>query len=459
MDRANMSEEQARETVARMFQEMSRTLNAEGDYSESEEEYTDSDNEETVRQGSAQKLLENEASLEVQEDPFDPSKSAAERVEIAVARFRKNRKFSPTQSQILSVYLEYGGIRSGPKSFQGGGVKSGGVDDDGEPDYDAMNVGIDAVDLPEDGQEVDFTNVVTTFLSQHFLKYTGWVDMTYYRDTPVVVASLLNYFLVRSVLPEYEDDLRQALSVAMQAKVELPLIKMISMGIPGKYDRACSLMYGGEWYNFLEHSVDGGEEAAITTLGLDWPTARKILHSIVGQDIDLKSLTISSREFMDLEIIRVNLPDLSGSDGSGSESPMEETEVNSLSVAMVDRMLLGETSQASPARTEGVVDKDQQDDKEEEERIPIPVPVFAEVVLAELNPDLPREQQKPIEERRQFKVYFDSAVATKMLLGMRFTGVVYTLSNGISYLEQAAIYPTYYLEVDEIEGSADEWED
>ncbi|KAF9944557.1 hypothetical protein BGZ70_004522, partial [Mortierella alpina] len=221
MDTSNMNEHEARETVARMFQEMQRTLNAEGEYTESEDEYeTDSDTDQTAAQASTEKatetapageepkkkkkkkrkkpsrptleeLLENEASLTIQEDPFDPSKTPAERVEIAVARFRKNRKFSPTQSQILSIYLAYGGIRSGPKSFQGGGVKRG---DDS----------------------------------------TGWVDMAYYRDTPIVVASLLNYFLVRNVLPEYEDDIKRALAVALHAKVELPLIKMISTGLPSR---------------------------------------------------------------------------------------------------------------------------------------------------------------------------------------------------------------------------------
>lgn len=54
-ERSFRSFRQARETVARMFQEMQRTLNAEGEYSESEEEYeTDSDAEQTPAQASAE---------------------------------------------------------------------------------------------------------------------------------------------------------------------------------------------------------------------------------------------------------------------------------------------------------------------------------------------------------------------------------------------------------------------
>ncbi|KAF9283331.1 hypothetical protein BGZ68_005409 [Mortierella alpina] len=479
MDTSNMNEQQARETVARMFQEMQRTLNAEGEYSESEEEYeTDSDAEQTPAQASAEKatetppsgeepkkkkkkrrkkpsrptleeLLENEASLTIQEDPFDPSNTPAERVETAVARFRKNRKFSPTQSQILSIYLAYGGIRTGPKSFQGGGVKTGGIDDDGEPDFEAMNIGIDAVDMPEDGQEVDFTNVVTTFLSQYFLESTGWVDMAYYRDTPVVVASLLNYLLVRNVLPEYEDDIKRALAVALHAKVELPLIKIISTGLPSRYDKACSLIYGGEWYGALDNSW-GGPELAIATLGLDRPTAERIVQSLIGPDVAINSLTVSPKEFMDLEIVQVDLPDLSGPESPSEES--EEAEVDALSVAMVDRMLLGEGAVDTTASTQ-----ENAADAQGTEGIEIldsPVPLFAEVTLAEMDMSLPQGQQRPVDERRKVKVYFDPAVATKMLLGMRISAWVYTLSNGMSYLEQAYVYPTYYLEVDE-----EEWQD
>ncbi|KAF9958784.1 hypothetical protein BGZ72_010925 [Mortierella alpina] len=479
MDTSNMNEQQARETVARMFQEMQRTLNAEGEYTDSEDEFeTDSETEQTPAQATTEstttetaptgeepkkkkkkkkkkpsrptleELLENEASLTVQEDPFDPTKTPAERVEIAVARFRKNRKFSPTQSQILSIYLCYGGIRSGPKSFQGGGVKSGGIDDDGEPDFEAMNVGIDAVDMPEDGQEVDFTNVVTTFLSQYFLESTGWVDMAYYRDTPIVVASLLNYFLVRNVLPEYEDDIKRALAVALHAKVELPLIKIISTGLPSRYDKACSLIYGGEWYGALDNSW-GGPELAIATLGLDRPTAERIVQSLIGPDVDMNSLTVSPKEFMDLEIVQVNLPDLNGSESPSEES--EEAEVDALSVAMVDRMLLGEAAVDLTGSKE--INADAQE-KEGSEVHSGPVPLFAEVILAEMDMSLPLGEQKPVDQRRKVKVYFDPAVATKMLLGMRISAWVHTLSNGMSYLEQAYVYPTYYLEVDE-----EEWVD
>ncbi|KAF9350218.1 hypothetical protein BGX26_011561, partial [Mortierella sp. AD094] len=391
------------------------------------------------------------------EDIYDITKSVAERVEIAVTKFRKNRKFNSERAQIFSAYLEYGGIKSGPKSFQGGAVRSTGQDDDdGEPDFEAMNAGIDRVDEPEEGQEVDFTNVVTTFLSEHFLKNTGWIDMVYYKDTPLVVAAMLNYLLVRNVLPEHEQDIREALAIAEKAQIELPLCKIISNGWPSRYDKACSLLYGGEWYGFLDDSWQD-KQVLIDTMGMDRPMAERIVQSLIGPDTDLNSLTVSPREFMDLEVIRVNIPQPSDDATDEPDSPTESpTEEDSELVAMVDKMLLGGPQSHDNPNLETLSTNPIELATDE---LIIPIPMFADVTFAEWDPDLPRDQQKPIDQRRKVHVYFDPAIASKMLLGMRVVAYVHTLSNGMSYLQQASVYPTFYLEADEVEVPWDEWED
>ncbi|KAF9432067.1 hypothetical protein BGZ76_011310 [Entomortierella beljakovae] len=486
---SNMTEDQARETVSRMFDEMGRTMNSIAGLSESEYE-TDSDQEPSKEPPKKSSVNPNASStatiteLDAPEEPkkkkkkkrkkksnmpdledylnqdqplepedaYDLSKSAAERVEIAVTKFRKNRKFNNERSQIFSAYLEYGGIKTGPKMFQGGASKPAGVDDDdGEPDYEAMNAGIDRVDLPEDGQEVDFTNLVTTFLSQHFLKCTGWIDMIYYKDTPLVIASLLSYFLVRNVLPEYEQDIRSALAIAEQAKIELPLCKTISCGWPGRYDKACSLLYGGEWYGFLDASWQD-QHVLIDTLGMDRPTAERIVQSLIGPDVDLKSITVSPREYLDMEIIKIDIPPEIQDNLEEPESPTEsQLEENPELVAMVDNMLLGKLSDtnSTPGNPNSL--------GASVAEILMPLPPFACVTFAVWDSDLPREEQKPVDQRRHIQVYFDIAMASKMLLGMRVTAYVYTLSNGMSYLHQAEILPTFYLEADEIEVPWDEW--
>ncbi|KAF9122367.1 hypothetical protein BGW39_009792 [Mortierella sp. 14UC] len=572
MDLSQMTEEQARDTVAKMFEEMRRTLNAVGDYPDSDSEYetdtedegnttatvsttadnannattnntiTDNTNESSgsssnptnhkdsdapskktiddateEEQGpDAEKIslsytqpppgtittattngetdepekkkrkkrkktkkakIELEDYLTVEdatdlaaEDPYDKSKTPAERVEIAVTRFRKNRKFSPIRSQILSVYLDYGGIQTGPKMFQGGGVKTGGTDDDGEVDFDAMNAGVDRVDLPEEGQEVDFTNVVTTFLSQHFLKNTGWIDMVYYKDTPVVVAALLNYFLIRDVLPEYKEDLQAALAVAEKAKVELPLCKMISSCLPSRYDKACSLLYGGEWFNYLENQWQG-EAASVEVLGLDRAMAKRIVRSVVNPDVDPNTLRVGKREFLEMEITHIPAVDLDTVDAdTAAAEPMpeeEDEEDDATTVDMVDRMLLGQVGKTSDEPVILAVSNGSNTataaasvgQQAPEEVVDALMVKYVDVTLAEIDPEVSMEAQRPLSERRKVHVFFDPNVANKFLLGMRIAAYVYTLSNGMSYLEQATVMPSYYMEADEVEEPEDEWAD
>ncbi|KAG0250247.1 hypothetical protein BG011_008555 [Mortierella polycephala] len=479
-----MNEEQAREAVARMFDEMHRTMNGIGDYPESEAEYeTDEDttvanNAGETKQGTSEAAPAGEEpkkkkkkkrkkknnkptldeylnGLEILDPPedniFDRSKSAAERVETAVARFRKNRKLTPEQDKMFSTYLDYGGIRSGPKSFQGGGNANGGIDEDGEPDFEAMNTGTDRVDLPEDGQEVDFTNVATTFLSEYFLLHTGWIDMMSYKDAPKLVYAFLNYLLVRDVLPEYIDDIKSALAVAQQAMMELPLCKLISTGLPGRFDKACYLLFGGGFHGILDDPWQS-QEVSAKMIGMDLKIAKDIIQSLVGPDQDVKDLQVAPREDMDLEIIRVDLPEEEDIPGTGTETPPEE--IDAEAVAMVDRVLLGsnvDTSEVNQESTEAISNDDG--------GVVNSATLFGTVTFAEMDPDLPKEEQKPMEERRQVRVYVDMAVATKMLPGMMISAFVYTLSNGISYLEQARVYPTYYLKADEVEMTLEEWED
>ncbi|KAF9963878.1 hypothetical protein BGZ65_008155 [Modicella reniformis] len=490
---------QARDTVSRMFNEIERTIRG-GDTSDSDDDDC-SDNEsdppvppngtssngqasttpvtgtapadgEQKKKKKKKKKKKNDnrpevdALLDLDEtpeamSPYDPSKSVAERMEIAITRFRKNRKFTVERGQIFSTYLDYGGIHTGQKSFQGGASGAGPGDEDGEPDFEGMNAGIDLVEPPEDGQVVDFTQVVTTFLSQHFLRNTGWIEMSYYRDTPLVVAALLNYLLVRDVLPEYKEDLKSALAVAEQAKVELPLCKIISNGLPGRYSRACSLIYGGEWHNFLDTPWQNQDsQSLIETLGMDHPTAERIVRSVVGPDIDFQKLTLAPRVFMDLEIIHVELPEILQISDDTPDTPEEQAENDEAKlVEMVDRMLLGKDLQPQGSNPDSSNPGPEVPSEPVLAEKHIHVPILAKVTLAEIDPALTRAEQTPPETRRQIYTYFDVSIATKMLLGMRIEAFAFTLSNGMSYLEQASVYPTYYLDAEEVDASVDEWDD
>ncbi|KAI9234520.1 MAG: Argonaute complex, subunit Arb1 [Podila humilis] len=475
-----------------MMLEMQNTLNAIGDYSDTEDEDTDNETTKTAKAvPSASTTAPDEASprttqpgekkkkkkkkskgaskkqnledymnanaLDVAEDPYDTSKSVAERVELAVTRFRKNRKFDPKRGQIFSVYLDYGGIKTGQKSFQGGGVATGGANDDGEPDFEAMNVGIDRVEEPDDDQTVDFENVATTFLSEFFLKYSGWIEAQYYTDTPLVVAALMNYLLVRNVLPEHEDDVKRALAVAEKAKDELPRIKAISKHVPGRFDKACSLIYGGEFHGILNvapgwNNSGWGEVSQMTeAFGMDMPFAERLVKSLLGKGQELSDITVQPREYMEMEIVQVDLPSGDSTPVAGSISAVGELgEIEAQVEAMVDQLFTANVKAADPTQAgkEGVTNTEGQS---------WPLPKLACVTFAEWDYEQTREGQLPVERRRKVKAYFEKPAAEAMLSGMRASAYVYAMSNGMSYLEQACFYPTFYLEADRIE--VDDWDE
>ncbi|KAG0054166.1 hypothetical protein BGZ83_011862 [Gryganskiella cystojenkinii] len=538
MDRDKIGEDEARDIVGKMFAEMSNTLNGVGDYPPSSDEHeTDEDDTETQKNedssctatGAASTtlgetdeatdevkkkrrkrkkkkaakseiddFLEESADVALEElEMFDPSKSVAERVELAITRFRKNRKLNPIRGQILSVYLEYGGIKSGPKMFQGGGASSGGLADEGgapEPDFEAMNTGVDRVD-DDENLVVDFTNVVSTFLSQYFLDYTGWVDKVYYTDTPLVIGALLSYFLVRNVLPEHKEDIQQALAITELAKTELPLIKEISPELKGRFDKACSLIYGGEWFGFLKEGQWKEPEYYVDHLGMDMPTAEKIFRSVAGDGVEIRSLSILSKEFRDLEIVRVDMPEIPEPKGQlqldiayqkqqAVSSQMDESKtkedeaINVLSDTFEAATLLNDQpeqqqqqqQQNEPSTPAAVVTEESMEHLNNTRRI-TEVPVLAKVILKDWdrNVDLEGEdyqrnhgRAEEQSEPEEVHWYFTASMASRLIPGMKMVAQVFTLSNGMSYLEQASLLPTFYLEAEVDEsplGEDEEWEE
>ncbi|KAG0335903.1 hypothetical protein BG000_007132 [Podila horticola] len=426
MNANEMDTEAAREALSRMMLEMQNTMNAIGDYSDTDDE--DSDNEPTKtstlkptietasssiaqpaekkkkkkkRKGSNKPKLEDyekAEALDAAEDPYDTSKSVAERVELAVTRFRKNRKFDTMRGQIFSVYLAYGGIKTGQKSFQGGGVASGGTNDDGEPDFEAMNAGIDRVEEPEEGQTIDFEN---------------------------------------------------------KAKDELPRIKTISKHLPGRFDKACSLIYGGEFYGILDAAPSwndrgwGGVAQTTEAFGMDMPFAERLVKSKLAKGQELSDITVLPREYMEMEVIQVELP-------SGTSTPMDNSisavgdlgEIEAQVEAMVDQLFAAGAQATKPtnAGKQGATNT---------ECPSWPLPKLACVTFAEWDYEHSQEDQLPLERRRKVKAYFEKPATDVMLPGMRASAYVYTMSNGVSYLEQACFYPTYYLEADRVE--VDDW--
>ncbi|CAB5213254.1 unnamed protein product [Rhizophagus irregularis] len=83
--------------------------------------------------------------------------------------------------------------------------------------------------------------------------------MDQFREGPQVVISFLNYLHNHKVCPEYEEDMQMALQIAHKAKEELPNCKAFAQNAPGKLNKACSLLFGGELYGMLDDPWNGEE--------------------------------------------------------------------------------------------------------------------------------------------------------------------------------------------------------
>ncbi|KAG0067742.1 hypothetical protein BGZ92_005057, partial [Podila epicladia] len=236
-----------------------------------------------------------------------------------------------------------------------------------------------------------------------------------------------------------------------QAKDELPRIKTISKHLPGRFDKACSLIYGGEFYGILDAAPSwndrgwGGVAKTTEAFGMDIPFAVRLLKSLLPKGQEPSDITVLPREYMEMEVIKVELPSGTSSPIDNSISATGDLGVIEAQVEAMVHQLFAAGAQAADNNKAGKEDATNAGGQS------WPLPELACVTLAEWDHEQSREDQMPVERRRKVKAYFEKPAAEVMLLGMRASAYVYTMSNGVSYLEQACFYPTYYLEADRIE--------
>ncbi|CEJ03810.1 hypothetical protein RMCBS344292_17787 [Rhizopus microsporus] len=180
------------------------------------------------------------------DNPFDPELPLSQRVEYAIWKYRKNHKFTEEKKAIFDNYLKFGGIITGQNMFLGR-TTAADVDENGEMDYKAAKLAIDTVpDELEEGVEVSFSEVAQVYFGNTFIREGRFIAMQDFVDAPNIVDAFLRYLQIRNVAPEYADDIAKARAIVSQAKVELPKCKKVSVDMPGKLNRACAIVFGDE---------------------------------------------------------------------------------------------------------------------------------------------------------------------------------------------------------------------
>ncbi|KAI8584424.1 hypothetical protein K450DRAFT_219798 [Umbelopsis ramanniana AG] len=228
-------------------------------------------------------------------DPFNPARPLGQRVEYAMAKYRKNHKFSISKKNIFDDYLRFGGINTGQNAFLG---RTTGSDNPGEElmeeDFEAAKTGIDAVDddLDED-TTVSFSEVAQIYFGSRFIRQSKFIQLSEFHEAPGVVDAFLRYLEIRNVCPEYADDIAKARAICEAARHELPNCKVLINMFPDKFNQACCILFEGQQKDIVDftptwNTGDSNLEATYGNflsdiVGMTRPEAVAIVEPIVGK--------------------------------------------------------------------------------------------------------------------------------------------------------------------------------
>ncbi|KAF9389672.1 hypothetical protein CPB97_010856 [Podila verticillata] len=320
---------------------------------------------------------------------YDTSTSADSRFRTAMERFRKNRIFSPMSSQILAKYFSYGGM-----------------DDHGDvtPKFVAPKYSVSAATKegpPELDIQVDFMYVVSAFLSSFILKRAGWTDQVYFDLAPRIVAAFLRYLLAKRVVPEYQDQIEEALVVAVKAHSETPRCNEFNQRMPDVFHLSCSILFTKEYAldDLPDESLEVLEQVAILKSPKDAKVEsfRFVWAKVVEQELPKRVLTTST------EII-----------AEGELEASESLESNT-----------------------GTSDID------------IILPKFVKVQLKECMPNGSEKPLHPNTDRNLLYLNMEADIAALLEPGMVIHGKFYQLSTRLLFARPIVAFPTFHVEEDE----------
>ncbi|KAF9274997.1 hypothetical protein BGZ68_000184 [Mortierella alpina] len=341
---------------------------------------------------------------------------ADDRFRFAIENFRKERTFTPLSAQIISTYFTFGGMDEHPEAPV---VRRDGIE-------------IEAT--------VDFVYVVCAFLSSYLLTIGGWHELIYFEMAPKVVTAFLKYILANRVLPEYEDQIRQALEIALKARIEAPRCKGFNTVMPDDFNTACSIRY-------------------ISAYAYDKPPAdsAELLKRLAGIE-DASEVQLVDQKMCYVRITRIEqepeeidsaptpaLPIASSPDsGSASEGPLgalsaerlklaSESPAEPVLEASQDTTALG-SAPASISQTASVLDNQSK--------------AYSRVVVEPLVLDC-EDQSDSIGVMEEFSIFVPRSAASLIEAGGILRGSFYTLSNGMVFARPLMALSSFFVEQDE----------
>ncbi|KAF3909809.1 hypothetical protein ABW21_db0202097 [Orbilia brochopaga] len=265
---------------------------------------------------------------------YDLHKGVAERIEVAVQRYKAKRKFTDIRHRLLEAYLFLGGINTGAKMF-------GGVDNKFVNDHDAEDIAkfkatdyvpdklhriggpkLQEIDEDDDNDEdgdyaIDFNYVVRGFLTDRVPFSFGLKKPEDIEMSINLIRNFLNFILYHNVCPEFKDNIKLAIKTCEQVGDELPICAVLSSKLPGALNKACSTLFGGYWSLMTpqEWAPDAEKIAKNKEAGITKEEAQKIYESLIHElphvntTIPLNKVTEVAKEWAALEVTGTWLPE------------------------------------------------------------------------------------------------------------------------------------------------------
>lgn len=308
---------------------------------------------------------------------YKPAMSADERFRLSMENFRKERVFNAITSQILSTYFTFGGM---------------------DPNQAAsLHTNNNDVDI-----EVDFIYVVSAFLSSFLISSSGWYDAEYFTTAPKVVIGFLRYLLLKRVVPEYDDDLRKAIEIAQQAKVEAPKCQKFNNSFPDSFNETCSILYVRDFeYDALpDDSLERMEQVA----GIR-----------VATEVELRGKEIRHMRVVAVEPMDSALPKAKAVESTGESLGTEQQEQESIVVPY---------SRVSLAK--------------------LPIGWGGDTTTTTTTPATTTDA-----EEERVTIFVESELASYLDIGTVVWGTFFTLSNGIVFARPLGAHPSFFVEQDE----------
>ncbi|KAI9306881.1 Argonaute complex, subunit Arb1 [Cunninghamella echinulata] len=226
------------------------------------------------------------------EDPYDPSRSLARRIEYAIWKYKRNHRFTEENRAIFDDYLKFGGVSVGPNAFLGratGGdsAQADANDGDVEVDFEAAKAATATIededfyneeDELEDGVYISFSEVAQIYLGNKFLSpHSLFISLSNHQQVPKMIDAFLRYLEIRNVAPEYKEDIAKARHFVELAKEQLVPCKKVKNLLPGAFNSACHTLFQGK---LLSNNIDDDDNEWLKQL--TDPKARQLAAEFMG---------------------------------------------------------------------------------------------------------------------------------------------------------------------------------